>query len=100
MSNLYGICKYAIEGENARKVFDAVSNSYRYRTYPDLIKMDYSEGLLLIEEEWEHYPQFGHYVLPFLIGEDFYWMDYSPYSGECTTNDEEGKYFTAPSEQI
>ena len=31
MSSMYGIRRYAIEGENARKVYDAVSDSYFFR---------------------------------------------------------------------
>lgn len=49
-----------------------------------------------MEEEWDNYPRFGDYVLPFLIGEDFYWLDYWGESQEWTTNDESGKYFTIP----
>ena len=48
MSTLYGICKYAVEGENARKVYDAVSVSYIYRNFPNCLKMDYRDGLLLV----------------------------------------------------
>lgn len=96
MSSLYGIRKYAIEGDNARKVYEAVIASYAYRNFPNYIKLDYKEGLLLMEEEWDNYPRFGDYVLPFLIGEDFYWLDYWGESQEWTTNDESGKYFTIP----
>lgn len=98
MSNLYGIRKYAIEGENATKVYDAVTSSYRYRNCPGYIKLDLREGLLLIEENWDNYPQFGDFVLPFLIGENFYWLDFFGESGEWSTNDEEGKYFTLTSQ--
>ena len=94
MSNLYGTRKYAIEGENAAKVYEAVIYSYFYKAYSDCLTLDYKEGLLLIVEEWDNYPQFGDFVLPFLIGEDFYWLDRWEETGEVTTNDEEGKYFT------
>ena len=94
MSMLYGTRKYAIEGENAAKVYDAVVNSYIYRNYPDSLTLEYREGLLLIVEEWTNYPQFGEFVLPFLIGDDFYWLDYWGETGSWSTNDEEGKYFT------
>lgn len=94
MSNLYGTRKYAIEGENAAKVYDAVVNSHFYRRYSDCLTLDYKDGLLIIVEEWDNYPQFGDYVLPFLIGENFYWLDYWGETGKTTTNDSEGKYFT------
>ena len=71
MSTLYGTRKYAIEGDNAAKVYDAVVNSFIYRNYPDTLTLEYKEGLLMIVEEWSNYPIFGDYVLPFLIGEDF-----------------------------
>ena len=72
MSTLYGTCKYAIEGENAAKVYEAVLNSYFYKTYSDCLTLDYKEGILLIVEEWSNYPPFGEIVLPFLIGENFH----------------------------
>ena len=94
MSTLYGSRKYAIEGENAAKVYDAVVNSYFFRTYSECLTLDYREGILLVVEQWSNYPQFGDFVLPFLIGDDFYWLDYWGETDEFTTNDEEGKYFT------
>lgn len=96
MSTLYGTRKYAIEGDNAAKVYDAVINSYMYREYPDSLTLEYREGLLFIVEEWSNYPTFGDFVLPFLIGDDFYWLDYWGETGSWSTNDEEGKYFTIP----
>ena len=36
----------------------------------------------------------GDYVLPFLIGEDFYWLDYWAEDDTWSTNDDAGKYFT------
>lgn len=96
MSTLYGTRKYAIEGENAAKVYDAVVNSHFYKTYSDYLTLDYKEGLLMVVEQWDNYPLFGDYVLPFLIGENFYWLDCWEETGKLTTNDAEGKYFTIP----
>lgn len=48
----------------------------------------------MIVEEWSNYPAFGGYVLPFLIGEDFYWMDYCSEDDTWSTNDDAGKYFS------
>ena len=93
MSTLYGTRKYAIEGDNAAKVYDAVVNSFIYKNFPDTLTLEYKEGLLLIVEEWSNYPAFGDYVLPFLIGEDFYWMDYCSEDDTWSTNDDAGKYF-------
>ena len=96
MSTLYGTRKYAIEGENAAKVYDAVVNSHFYKTYSDYLTLDYKEGLLMVIEQWNNYPLFGDYVLPFLIGENFYWLDCWEETGKLTTNGAEGKYFTIP----
>ena len=94
MSTLYGTRKYAIEGDNAAKVYDAVVNSFMYRNFPDTLTLEYKEGLLMIVEEWTNYPRFGDYVLPFLIGEDFYWLDYWAEDDTWSTNDDAGKYFS------
>lgn len=90
---LYGIRKYAIEGRDAEKVYDAVVNSHFYKNFSDSLILDYRDGLLLAEENWATYPQFGDYVLPFLIGDRFYWLDYWAEDEKWTTNDQEGKYF-------
>ena len=94
MSTIYGTRKYAIEGENAAKVYDALVDSFFYKTYSECLTLDYKEGLLLIVEEWSNYPGFGDYILPFLIGDNFYWWDRWEETGKVTTNDFEGKYFT------
>lgn len=93
---LYGIQKYAIEGRDAEKVYDAVVNSRFYKNFSGSLSLDYHDGLLFVEENWATYPQFGDYVLPFLIGDRFYWLDYWAEDEKWTTNDQEGKYFTIP----
>ena len=69
MSTLYGTRKYAIEGDNAAKVYDAVVNSFIYSNFHDTLTLEYKEGLLMIVEEWSNYPAFGDYVLPFLYNQ-------------------------------
>ena len=50
---LWGVNKFAIEGENARKVYEAVKESHIYKTYPESLKMELREGVLFIaHEEW------------------------------------------------
>ena len=93
---LYGIRKYAIEGRDAEKVYDAVVNSRFYKNFSGSLSLDYHDGLLFVEENWATYPQFGDYVLPFLIGDRFYWLDYWAEDEKWTTNDQEGKHFTIP----
>ena len=48
MSTLYGTRKYAIEGDNAAKVYDAVVNSFIYSNFPDTLTLEYKEGILMI----------------------------------------------------
>ena len=71
MGTYYGTSRYAVKGDNAAKVYDAVVNSYFYKTYSGCLSLDYQDGLLIVVEEWSNYPHFGDYVLPFLIGDDF-----------------------------
>ena len=71
MSSMYGTSKYVIEGENAAKVYAAIVDSSYYRNFSECLKMDYKEGLLLIEEEWCDYSGLTEYILPFLIGEQY-----------------------------
>ena len=99
MSILWGVNKFAIEGDNARKVYEAVKESHDYKTYPESLKMELREGVLFIEEEWSDYPLFGDFVLPFLIGDEYYYLSLWGEDESWTTNDKEGKYFTIPTNE-
>ena len=94
MSTLWGVNKFAIEGENARKVYEAVKESHDYKTYPESLKMELREGVLFIEEEWSNYPLFGDFVLLFLVGDEYYYLSLWGEDNSWKTNDKEGKYFT------
>ena len=94
MSTLWGVNKFAIEGENARKVYEAVKESHDYKTYPESLKMEIREGVLFIEEEWLEYPLFGDFVLPFLVGDEYCYLSLWGEDNSWKTNDKEGKYFT------
>lgn len=94
MSTLWGVNKFAIEGDNARKVYEAVKESHDYKTYPEIVKMELREGVLFIEEEWSNYPLFGEFVLPFLVGDEYYYLSLWGEDNSWKTNDKEGKYFT------
>ena len=96
MSTLWGVNKFAIEGENARKVYEAVKESHDYKIYPEGLKMELREGVLFIEEEWSDYPLFGDFVLPFIIGDEYYYLSLWGEDNSWKTNDKEGKYFTIP----
>ena len=99
MSTLWGVNKFAIEGENARKVYEAVKESHDYKTYPEIVKMELREGVLFIEEEWSNYPLFGDFVLPFLVGDEYYYLSLWGEDNSWMTNDKEGKYFTIPTNE-
>ena len=96
MSTLWGVNKFAIEGENARKVYEVVKESHDYKAYPESLKMELREGVLFIEEEWLEYPLFGDFVLPFLVGDEYYYLSLWGEDNSWKTNDKEGKYFTIP----
>ena len=59
---------------------------------PELLR----EGVLFIEEEWSDYPLFGDIVLPFLVGDEYYYLSLWGEDNSWKTNDKEGKYFTIP----
>ena len=94
MSTLWGVNKFAIEGENASKVYKAVKESHDYKAYPESLKMELREGVLFIDEEWLEYPLFGDFVLPFLVGDEYYYLSLWGEDNSWMTNDKEGKYFT------
>ena len=96
MSTLWGVNKFAIEGEHARKVYEAVKESHDYKTYPESLKMELREDVLFIEEEWLEYPLFGDFVLPFLVGDEYYYLSLWGEDNSWKTNDKESKYFTIP----
>ena len=96
MSDRYGDIWIAVEGENAKKVYDIIVNSYTYKEYPNSLTLKYKEGLLLITEHWWAYSPVGDCVIPFLLGDNYYYMQYDCYDEKWHTNDKEGKYFTIP----
>jgi hypothetical protein len=98
--------KYAVEGENAKKMYDVIVNSYIYKAYPDSIELDCREGVLIITEvrtcDDKYRPRLREFVLPFVIGKAYYYCYYfcDSDSGEISqfyTDDTEGKYFAKPS---
>ncbi len=93
MSELTGRYLFAIEGENAQRVYDAIVASHAYHTFHDDLKLEWRDDVLFIEEEWWGYPSFSDFVLPFLVGEEYYALRYFGDSESWETNDSEGKYF-------
>ena len=96
MSDRYGDIKISIEGENAKMVYDIIVDSRIYKEFPDSLKLAYQEGLLFIEESWWGYSAFGDFVMPFLVGDDYYYLQYLGHESRWETNDQEGRYFTLP----
>lgn len=93
----YGDIKIAIEGENAKKIYDIIVGSRIYKEFPDSLKLEYKEGLLFIEESWWGYSPFADFVVPFLVGDDYYFIQCLGHESRWETNDKEGKYFVMPS---
>ena len=95
MSDRSGTTWFAIEGENAKKIYDIIVNSYTYKEYPDSLTLKYKEGLLIIMENWWCGSTFAT-IIPFLLGDNYYYKQYDALDEEWETNDKEGKYFTIP----
>ena len=104
--NEIDIIKYAIEGDNAMKLYEIVVNSCTYKEFLDRIKLDYRNGVLIVtlvnygDIDFYHFTDF---ILPFIIGKADYELGYSIdlNSGKIAnweTNDTEGKYFNIPNE--
>lgn len=99
MSDRCGDIKIAIEGEDAKRIYDLIVNSYIGKEFPNTFRLDYRENLLFVEESWWGYSAFVDFVLPFLVGDNYYYLSYEERSDNpWTTNDTEGKYFTIPAD--
>ena len=98
MSDRYGDIKIAIEGESASRMYEIIVNSRIYKEFPNSLKLDYRENLLFIEESWWGYSPFADFVMPFLMGDNYYYIQYLGSEDKWETNDKEGKYFTIPKE--
>ena len=96
MSDRSGTTWIAIEGENAKKIYDIIINSHTYKEYPNSLTLEYKEGLLIIMENWWCGETFADCVIPFLLGDNYYYRRYDDLDEEWETNDKEGKYFTIP----
>ena len=99
VTDRYGDIMIAIEGESAKTIYDIIVNSRIYKEFPNSLKLDYRDNLLFIEESWWGYSPFADFVMPFLMGDDYYYIQYYGHNGEWETNDHEGKYFTIPTEE-
>ena len=98
MTDHYGKIWIAIEGESASRIYNIIVNSRIYKEFPEDMKLDYRENLLFIEDSWWGYSRFADFVMPFLMGDDYYYLQYLGHEFRWETNDHEGKYFTIPTE--
>ena len=101
MSTLWGVNKFAIEGENAHKVYEAVKESHFAKSHNALgfntqIEFDYADGILRIEEHTDA-NSLVEELLCFFVGYDnFYSLTEYYEDGEvldCELHNDEGKYF-------
>ena len=73
-----------------------IVNSHIYKEFPNSLKLDYRENLLFIEESLWGYSAFADFVMPFLMGDEYYYIQHFGHEDKWETNDKEGKYFTLP----
>ena len=109
-SNLSDVYKYVVEGDDAKKVYDALQVSYvgKNKKLPKsegdreyAIDYKYEDGVLYIEEHTtESRAGYITELLDFLIHYDSYYSMWErSYDGKpifYQVNDEEGKYFVRP----
>ena len=109
-NKLSDVCKYVVDGDNAKKVYDVLQVSYvgRNKKLPEsegnreyAIDYKYENGVLYIEEHTtEGWAGYISELLDFLICYDSYYSmwerrnDGVPISYEV--RDDEGKYFVRP----
>ena len=92
MTDRLGDIKIAIEGESASIIYDIIVNSRIYKEFPEDIKLDYRENLLFIEENWGGYSPFADSVMPFLMGDNYYYIQYLGNEGTWECKNYEGKH--------
>ena len=89
----YGDIKIVIDGPKAKWMYDVIVNSRTYKEFPDSLRLNYRDNILQIQESWWGYSLFTDMVLPFLMGDDYYFIQYLGNEEVWECNDDEGKCF-------
>ena len=89
----YGDIKIIIDGDNAKWMYDVIVNSRVYKEFPNSLKLNYRENLLLIEESWWGYSELYDFILPFLLGDDYFYIQHTGTDDSWETNYKNGKHF-------
>ena len=88
----YGDIKIVIDGPKARWMYDVIVNSRIYKEFPDSLKLNYRDNILQIQESWWGYSPLTDMVLPFLMGDDYYYIQYLENEGTWECKNYEGKH--------
>ena len=92
MSDRYGDTKIIIDGPKAKWMYDVIVNSRMYKEFPNSLKLNYRDNILQIQESWWGYSPFTDMVLPFLMGDNYYYIQYLGDKGVWECNNYEGKH--------
>jgi hypothetical protein len=108
MGKQFEINHFAVDGEAAERVYNIFKESHFVKNQNELgfntqIEFDYADGILRIEERTDANSLVAD-VLCFFVGYDnFYYLAEYYEDGEvldCELHDEEGRYFTDPSQIV
>lgn len=88
----YGDIKIVIDGPKARWMYDVIVNSRIYKEFPDSLKLNYRDNILQIQESWWGYSPLTDMVLPFLMGDNYYYIQYLGNEGTWECKNYEGKH--------
>ena len=108
MGKQFEINHFAVDGEAAKRVYNILKESHFAKSHNALgfntqIEFDYSDGVLRIEECTDANSLVAE-LLCFFVGYDnFYSLTEYYEDGEvldCELHDEEGRYFTDPSQIV
>ena len=92
VNDRYGDIKIVINGPKAKWMYDVIVNSRTYKEFPDSLRLNYRDNILQIQESWWGYSLFTDMVLPFLMGDDYYYIQYLGNEETWECKNYEGKH--------
>ena len=92
VNDRYGDIKIVINGPKAKWMYDVIVNSRIYKEFPDSLKLNYRDNILQIQESWWGYSPLTDMVLPFLMGDNYYYIQYLGNEGTWECKNYEGKH--------
>ena len=88
----YGDIKIVIDGPKAKWMYDVIVNSRTYKEFPDSLRLNYRDNILQIQESWWGYSPLTDMVLPFLMGDNYYYIQYLGNEETWECKNYEGKH--------